>query len=81
MPLDTVLPNAHPKALRLLQQMLRWNPAERISDELALQDLYLNHYHNPSDEPVCNIQLAFEFDEEKVLLHSHFSQSISRGFL
>jgi len=65
-PLNTLLPNAHPKSLRLLQKMLRWNPSERISVELALKDLYLNKYHNPSDEPVCTKRLDFTFDEDKV---------------
>lgn len=47
--------------------MLRWNPAERISAESGLQDLYLNKYHNPSDEPVCARRLDFQFDEDEVV--------------
>lgn len=61
------MPDAHPKSLRLLQKMLRWNPAERISAESGLQDLYLNKYHNPSDEPVCARRLDFQFDEDEVV--------------
>jgi len=67
MPLDTLLPNANRKSRRLLQQMLQWNPTERISVESALRDLYLNSYSNPSDEPVCNRQLDCTFDEDKVV--------------
>jgi len=67
-PLNSLLPNAHPKSLRLLQQMLRWNPAKRISVESALHDLYLNEYHDPSNEPVCTRPLDFTFDEEMVLV-------------
>ena len=65
-PLNTLLPLAHAKALRLLQQMLQWNPTKRISAESALRDLYLNSYYNPSDEPVCTKQLDITFDEDKV---------------
>ena len=65
-PLNTLMPGAHAKSLRLLQKMLRWSPSERISVESALQDLYVNHYHNPSDEPVCQTCLNFTFDEDKV---------------
>ena len=67
-PISTLLPNAHPKSLRLLQKMLRWNPSERISVESALKDLYLNNYHNPTDEPVCTKQLDFTFDEDQVAI-------------
>jgi len=66
-PLNALLPNAHPKSLRLLQKMLRWNPSERISVESALKDLYLNNYHNPTDEPVCTKRLDLTFDEDKVI--------------
>jgi len=65
-PLNTMLPGAHPKALRLLQRMLCWNPAERISVDAALADLYLNQYHNPADEPVCTRRLDCTFDECQV---------------
>jgi len=65
-PLNTKMPNAHPKSLKLLQKMLQWNPSERISVQAALKDLYLNEYHNPLDEPDCTSQLDFKFDEDKV---------------
>lgn len=71
-PLNTMMPGAHPKSLRLLQKMLRWNPSQRISVQSALQDLYLNQYHNPSDEPVCTSPLDSTFDEDKVMAGSQF---------
>lgn len=72
MPLDTMMPDAHPKSLRLLWQMLRWTPSQRISAESALKDPYLNEYHNPSDEPVCTSPLDSKFDEDKVMAGSQF---------
>jgi serine/threonine protein kinase len=60
------LPNAHPKALRLLEKMLRWNPSERITVEDALKDLYLNAYHSQDNEPACENAVSLKFDEEKV---------------
>jgi len=65
-PLEILTLGAHPESLKLLKQMLRWNPTERISVEQALHDPYVTDYHDPLDEPVCTRRLDFKFDEDKV---------------
>ncbi|OKP08575.1 Mitogen-activated protein kinase HOG1 [Penicillium subrubescens] len=41
-------------ALDLLEQLLVWNPEQRITAEAALSHPYLSVYHDPSDEPTAN---------------------------
>jgi len=60
--------------------MLRWNPLERISVESALKDLYLNSYHNPTDEPVCTARLDLMFDEDQVAATLLLLRQLCCGF-
>lgn len=57
-------PNASPQALDLLDRLLAFNPASRITVEEALQHPYLRSFYEPKDEPVC--EDPFEYEEEKV---------------
>nr|CDS31779.2 mitogen activated protein kinase [Hymenolepis microstoma] len=57
-------PNASPQALDLLDRLLAFNPASRITVEEALQHPYLRSFYEPKDEPVC--ENPFEYEEEKV---------------
>lgn len=59
-------PTAHPKAVRLLEKMLRWNPSDRLSVDTALCDLYVNNYRTPDNEPVCLSPLGFDINEDTV---------------
>lgn len=52
-------PNANPLALDLLERMLTLDPYERITVTEALNHPYLSVWHDPNDEPDC--QLKFDF--------------------
>lgn len=65
-PLKNLYPASHPKALRLLEKMLKLNPNERVSAANILLDLYLNQYHDPTLEPVCQIPFNFDLDEHNL---------------
>lgn len=66
-PFDQMYPNANPAALDLLEKLLTFNPAKRITVEDALKHPYLSLYHDPNDEP--NAQPIpddfFDFDKKK----------------
>ncbi len=66
-PFDQMFPDANPLALDLLEKLLTFNPAKRITVEDALQHPYLKLYHDPNDEP--NAQPIpddfFDFDKKK----------------
>ncbi|PWN19795.1 Pkinase-domain-containing protein [Microstroma glucosiphilum] len=61
-PFSTLYPNANPLALDLLEKMLAFDPALRISCEEALQHPYLAVWHDPIDEPLCPRKFDFGFE-------------------
>ncbi|KAI9639101.1 kinase-like domain-containing protein [Dioszegia hungarica] len=60
----TLYPNASPTALDLLQKLLAFDPAKRLSCEEALAHPYLSVWHDPADEPVCEVPFDFSFENE-----------------
>jgi len=59
-----LFPHANPQAIDLLQRMLAFDPAKRISVEEALAHPYLADYHYPDDEPTCQNKAVFDFEEK-----------------
>jgi len=51
--LATVLPNADPLALDLVQQLLSFSPDSRIDVVKALSHPYVAYHHDEADEPSC----------------------------
>ncbi|KAL1918995.1 uncharacterized protein VTP21DRAFT_2376 [Calcarisporiella thermophila] len=66
-PFAQLFPNANPLALDLLEKLLAFNPAKRITVEDALKHPYLEPYHDPNDEPTAPPVSAgfFDFDRFK----------------
>lgn len=56
------IPNVNHMALDLLEQLLAFNPAKRITVENALKHPYLQLYHDPNDEPTCE-EIPYDFAE------------------
>nr|GAT57793.1 predicted protein [Mycena chlorophos] len=63
-PFSTLYPHANPLAIDILSKMLCFDPAKRISCEQALAHPYLQVWHDPADEPVCESKFDFAFEEE-----------------
>ncbi|PWZ02596.1 putative mitogen-activated protein kinase MpkA [Testicularia cyperi] len=61
-PFQKLYPQANPLALDLLEKMLEFDPAKRISCEEALQHPYLSVWHDPADEPLCPRKFDFGFE-------------------
>ena len=59
-----LFPHANPQAIDLLQRMLAFDPAKRITVEEALAHPYLADYHYPDDEPTCTNKAVFDFEEK-----------------
>ena len=49
-------------ALDLLERLLAFDPAERITVEEALEHPYLAIWHDPNDEPECPTPFDFSFE-------------------
>lgn len=65
--LFALVPDVNPLALDLLEQLLAFNPAKRITVEAALKHPYLSMYHDPKDEPVSDPipDNLFDFNKHK----------------
>ncbi|MCO5560894.1 hypothetical protein L7F22_014514 [Adiantum nelumboides] len=63
-PLAIRFPHLPPLAIDLIERMLTYNPAERITAEEALAHPYLSSLHDETDEPVCPRPFNFNMDEE-----------------
>lgn len=55
-------PSATPESLSLLERLLAFDPASRITVTEALQHPYLKIWHDPSDEPDCPTPFDFLFE-------------------
>lgn len=66
-PFSTLFPNTSPQAIDLLEKLLAFNPAKRITVEEALKHPYLEPYHDPEDEPTAPPipEGFFDFDTKK----------------
>ncbi|XP_018495667.1 mitogen-activated protein kinase 1 isoform X2 [Galendromus occidentalis] len=61
-PFQRLYPDADPKALDLLDKMLTFNPARRITVADALAHPYLEQYYDPADEPVAEEPFKVEME-------------------
>ena len=74
-PFQQLYPRASPLAIDLLEKLLNFDPAARITVEQALAHPYLAAYHEEDDEPVHEKTFDFQFevtdriDEMKSKLH------------
>lgn len=59
-PYSELFPQANPLALDLLEKMLTLDPYQRITVEEALNHPYLAIWHDPQDEPVCQVKFDFK---------------------
>jgi mitogen-activated protein kinase 1/3 len=66
-PFRALFPKSNDQALDLLEKLLAFNPAKRISVEDALRHPYLEPYHDPEDEPTAPPipEGFFDFDKNK----------------
>jgi serine/threonine protein kinase len=61
-PWTHLFPKASPVALDLLERLLTFDPAARITVEEALAHPYLEAYHDSEDEPVHDKMFDFSFE-------------------
>lgn len=59
-PYTELFPQANPLALDLLEKMLTLDPHERITVDEALTHPYLSIWHDPQDEPECQVKFDFK---------------------
>lgn len=62
-PFTEVYPNANIEALDLVDELLKYDPSERLSAEAALNHPYLRMFHLPEDEPDAPEKFNFDFEK------------------
>ena len=62
-----MFPNAPEDALDLLTKLLQFNPNKRITAEQALEHPYLEQFHNPEEEIVCQRPIQIPISDDKKL--------------
>jgi mitogen-activated protein kinase 1/3 len=62
-PFSTIFRKSNAKAIDLLEKMLVFDPAKRISVEEALAHPYMESLHNPEDEPTAGEVFDFSFEK------------------
>ncbi|EGV60076.1 hypothetical protein CANTEDRAFT_111568 [Yamadazyma tenuis ATCC 10573] len=55
--------HVEPEAIDLLARMLIFDPKKRISAADALSHSYMEPYHDPTDEPVCQSKFDWSFND------------------
>ena len=75
-----LFPQANPQALDLLDRMLAFDPASRISVEEALEHPYLHIWHDATDEPSCpqTFDFAFEVVEDVQEMRKMILEEVNR---
>ncbi|XP_061673520.1 mitogen-activated protein kinase 4 isoform X2 [Syngnathoides biaculeatus] len=78
-PFSVVLPEVHAEAVDFLEQILTFNPMDRLTAEAALSHSFLRQYSCPEDEPTSSqpFRIEDELDDSLVAGHS-LSNSLSR---
>eukprot|EP01132_Coremiostelium_polycephalum_P005299 gene5299-6599_t len=61
-PFSKIFPKANKLAIDLLEKMLCFDPAKRITVEEGLQHPYFASLHDPSDEPICLHKFNLNFE-------------------
>ncbi|CAB4442057.1 MAP kinase [Rhizophagus irregularis] len=66
-PFSQLYPKANPLALDLLEKLLKFDPATRITVEQALAHSYLAAYHDEEDEPAHEHMFDFSFESVELI--------------
>lgn len=62
-PFQNIYPSANNEALSLLDELLKYDPRERITAPQALTHPFLRMFHLPEDEPEAPEKFNFDFEQ------------------
>lgn len=62
---ESIFPTAAEDSIDLMKKLLKFNPAERLTVEEALEHPYVSQFHNIDNEPVCKKIITIPIDDNK----------------
>eukprot|EP00917_Polyrhabdina_sp_WS-2016_P026131 GHVP01056117.1.p1 GENE.GHVP01056117.1~~GHVP01056117.1.p1 ORF type:complete len:474 (-),score=68.11 GHVP01056117.1:497-1918(-) len=71
-----IFKNAPENSLDLLSLLLQFSPDKRISAEDAMKHPFVNEFHNPDDEPVCDRIITIPIDDNQKFNVDDYRQKV-----
>lgn len=65
-PLSKTFPDISPVAIDLVEKLLFFDPAKRITVEKALNQPFLSSLHEINEEPTCPSPFVFDFEQSSL---------------
>lgn len=79
--LHDIFPKQDLEALLLLQGLLQFNPARRLSATEALEQPYLTVFHDPASETTCERVISMPIDDNTKLSVTEYRGKLYRDVL
>jgi len=79
--LESIYPNAPSDSIDMLQKLLMFNPANRMTADEALEHPYVAQFHVPEEEVVCTEKITISLSDDKKLSVAMYREELYNQIL